>query len=484
MPAAHDPIRFWIDTALECVRRDHTPEHSKGDSRGPFLSARALGMAMAAMRDAPLPKASRILDLPNGTPDGAPASPACARAAACHQVLLQRYPTQSHALNAAWDRWQGLYPALADPTSELQGRQVGNAVQLLGLGDRALAARNDYVPGGPYTHAEDPFEPGQGYAGSAWGQALPLVAQRVSDFPPPPGRISATVVRPDAHFATDYEAVQRTGAAGPRGRSPDQEVTGIFWGYDGASELGTPPRLYLQIVMGVLDEVDARKPGGLAAEDVLNVVTGAALAMADAGIEAWRYKYSAEHMMWRPVLGIAHGLAALKAGEPGWQPLGRPDTNGSRTGVTPNFPAYPSGHATFGASAFQVLRTFLVHKGLAELAPDGTDRVRFCARSDEYNGRNRDPRGDKPARPVLHLQYESLWQAIVDNSISRVYLGVHWQFDGLTVTGADPAGEFGIPASPSHLGRRGGVWLGCQIGNQVAAMIGVPSEILSASMGR
>ncbi len=232
----------------------------------------------------------------------------------------------------------------------------------------------------------------------------------------------------------------------------------------------------------MLDEIDSRNRTGLTEDEELRVVAAAALAMADAGIDAWHYKYSADHMMWRPVLGIPYGLAGKAAAEAGWKPLGRPDTNGERLSLTPNFPAYPSGHATFGASAFQVLRLFLVEKKLAEFGPDGLDNVRFCARSDEYNGRNRDPRGDKAPRPVLHQAFESLWEAIVDNSVSRVYLGVHWQFDGLTIKGTDPDGEFGIPLTPAQLGRRGGVWLGCQIGNKVAEKIGVTSQTIADSL--
>jgi vanadium chloroperoxidase len=41
----------------------------------------------------------------------------------------------------------------------------------------------------------------------------------------------------------------------------------------------------------------------------------------------------------------------------GWLPLGSQVTNTISQGLrsfTPNFPAYPSGHATFGSAAFQV----------------------------------------------------------------------------------------------------------------------------------
>ena len=150
--------------------------------------------------------------------------------------------------------------------------------------------------------------------------------------------------------------------------------------------------------------------------------------------------------------------------------------------LTPNFPAYPSGHATFGAAAFQLLRLYLAHKGLASFDPlNGKDNVAFGFVSDEFNGRNKDPRTDMP-RPKLPLKYTSLWDAIIDNSVSRVYLGVHWQFDGVTIKGSDPDGEFGVPQNPKDLGRRGGVWLGCQIADQVAARIGIPQSVIDDSM--
>ena len=42
--------RFWIDQSLECVRRDHTDnlDNPAGHQGGPFNTARALGMALAA----------------------------------------------------------------------------------------------------------------------------------------------------------------------------------------------------------------------------------------------------------------------------------------------------------------------------------------------------------------------------------------------------------------------------------------------------
>lgn len=495
-------MRFWVDVVLECIRRDHTPGFGGGDQTGPFMTARALGMALAALYDgsatvlagpssALLPAASAPIPAVPAGPSPAPSGPpwaerfaTLAAAAACHEVLLHRYPKQTNILNENWGFWARLFDATLPVDAlpwELYGRKLGNAIHHLGLKDRRLRGEGNYVPGGPYTHNVPPDEPNQRFAGSQWGASEPLLIQKIASFAKPPGRVSATLVQPDAHFADDYRKVQVKGALQERQRTLDEEVIGIFWGYDGPPQLGTPPRLYMQVVLTVLDDIQSRDPDGLSEQEELQIIAATALAMADAGIEAWRFKYSEDHMMWRPVLGIRFGLGNLAPPEPAWRPLGRPDTNREGVGLTPDFPAYPSGHATFGAAAFQLLRTFLVHKSLASFTSEGLDTVAFCFLSDEYNGRNTDARGDRLPRPKLPRLYSNLWQAILDNSVSRVYLGVHWQFDGVTVKGVDPEGAFGIPETPDELGRRGGVWLGCQIANQVAARIGISEGTINAS---
>jgi vanadium chloroperoxidase len=149
--------------------------------------------------------------------------------------------------------------------------------------------------------------------------------------------------------------------------------------------------------------------------------------------------------------------------------------------LTPDFPAYPSGHATFGAAAFQLLRLFLVQKGVTAFDANGVDAFSFDFMSDEFNGRNKDPRTMQP-RAHLTLGQSSLWHAIVNNSISRLYLGVHWQFDGVTKrNAANTDDEFGIPNAPKELGHTGGVWLGAKIANQIATKIGVSNATIAAS---
>lgn len=491
MTAGGIRTRFWIDMSLECVRRDHTMDLSPGDQKGPFLTARALGMALGALYD--------VKAIASGTPTllGIPAPAALknlvgtdqvdlAAAAACHQVFRLRYPNEASMLEPAWLNWLDYFSlGAAGSPIEMAGRAFGTAVHQLGQNDVMNGMSGKYTPDGTdYNHKAPPTQLTQGFAGGAWGNSVPLATTRVQDFPPPPGRVDAVTVTPTQHFRDDFAKVAAKGdinrtPGDPGARTLAEEVIGIAWGYDGPQELGTPPRLYLQVVLTVLDSIEERNPGKLQEFDELGVVAGVAVAMADAGIDAWHYKYALTHMMWRPAVGIREAVVGNGVADPNWRPLGRPDTNGTGTGLTPDFPAYPSGHATFGAAAFQLLRLFLAEKEVTTFTPEGVDDVRFEFVSDEFNGRNKDPRTKRP-RDLLTLSYASLWDAIVDNSVSRVFLGVHWQFDGITTR--DVADDkYGIPATPSVLGYTGGVWLGAQIANQIAPRLNISPATITAS---
>lgn len=482
-------LRYWCDMSMECVRRDHTKALSSGDQKGPFLSARAMGMALAALHDARAHALSRptLLNVP--APAGLNgAAPDVAGAAACAELLRLRYPNQSHLMEPAWLHWLEYYElGSAGTPAEMVGRAFGTLVHHKGASDATNAAADQYMPtGAAYTHDAPPTQPMQGYEGGRWGMSLPLLATRVTGFPPPPGRISASKVDPTPHYAADFAKVAAKGdinrtPGDPNSRNLREEVVGVAWGYDGPQELGTPPRLYMQVVLKILDSIEAGSPGTLSPDDELAIIAGIGISMADAGVDAWHYKYAPTHMMWRPAVGIRNAIVGNGVADPNWRPLGRPDTNGSGVGLTPDFPAYPSGHATFGAAAFQLLRLFLVEKGVATFDANGIDDVRFDFVSDEFNGRNKDPKTMQP-RDYLTLGLGSLWQAITDNSLSRVYLGVHWQFDGITKRNlANTDDEFGVPGSPRELGKTGGVWLGAQIANQIALKLRVSPTTIAAS---
>ena len=47
-----------------------------------------------------------------------------------------------------------------------------------------------------------------------------------------------------------------------------------------------------------------------------------------------------------------------------WTQLGAPNTNRNRPGINPAFPAYPSGHATFGTAVLQIVKLALQQPGM------------------------------------------------------------------------------------------------------------------------
>jgi hypothetical protein len=148
--------------------------------------------------------------------------------------------------------------------------------------------------------------------------------------------------------------------------------------------------------------------------------------MADAGIASWDSKFFYD--FWRPVGGVREADAGTgptgagdgnpaTIGDVNFWPLGAPasNTNGN-VNFTPPFPAYPSGHATFGGALFQTLRNYY-----------GRDNIAFTFTSDELNGQTVDTNGQ--VRPLLPRSFNSLSQAEEENGQSRIYLGIHWAFD-------------------------------------------------------
>jgi hypothetical protein len=188
MASSSEKIRFWIDMALECVRRDHTDIHvpAPGDQRGPFLTARTLGLALGALNDAHAHASgtARLLNVP-ATPGLSGATAEIAGAAACAEVLQKRYPHQAVYLNQAWRDWLEYFGlGAAGSAAENAGRAFGDAVRALGTNDIANAAIDQYTAtGAPYTHIAPPHEPNQHYAGGIWGNSTPLLAPRITNFP-------------------------------------------------------------------------------------------------------------------------------------------------------------------------------------------------------------------------------------------------------------------------------------------------------------
>jgi hypothetical protein len=338
------------------------------------------------------------------------------------------------------------------------------------------AGASGYVPSLDHgRHRPDPDNPGQGFHAPFYGaqsKGFAITKRHELAEPPfdnPEYRKALREVRGKG-IAPELMGTLPKVPEDIKARTVDETLVGIFWAYDGASGIGTPPRLYNQIVRRV-----ARARNNSVAENA-RLFAFVNVAMADAGILAWDQKYF--HNLWRPVVGIREhdksiGPAATQADndisdncDTSWLPLGAPNSNRLAKNVTPNFPAYPSGHATFGAAAFHITRLFYNEGGKfsnntldKDTLFNGLDFV-----SDEFNGVTTDNKGAVRPRHLRDFDKGGLWQMIEENGRSRVDLGVHWVFDAFVVK---DDGTPDLARKDSYGKPFGGVPLGLQIAEDI-----------------
>ena len=122
------------------------------------------------------------------------------------------------------------------------------------------------------------------------------------------------------------------------------------------------------------------------------------MAMCDAAIAIWNSKYI--YNVIRPIQFIRTVM------EPGWTTLLNHPVTGMKS-MTPEFPAYPSGHSGFGSSASAIM---------AEIFGNTRPFTDNCHQNrTEFNGTPR--------------SYNTILEAGVENAYSRLPLGVHFRMD-------------------------------------------------------
>lgn len=432
------------DLALALVAKDFSPRDPEGknlmfmpNNGGPTKTSRALAIIHLAAHDA-YAKVTRLLrpqlsTLPN-PPEGLPRDDATGTNALLSAGFLaaeRLYPDFASFIAAEAVR---LGVNNASPAGQY-GRRVADAWLAARSNDNSTLPQTDTnysdLPG---RHRPDPTDPTQSTLGRNWGRVRPFVLSNVEVDAP----LAAPPALTSQAYADAFDQVAVMGKDNIPQLDPNfrqKAVIGIFWGYDGSINLGTPPRLYNQVVR-VLPELATQSHARQ-----IKILTAINVAMADAGIAAWFWKY--RYDIWRPAVGIREAdmdwgptgkgdgnTLRKEKGNPFWLPLGAPRNNppmGVRfNNFTPNFPAYPSGHSTFGSACFETAAAILGKR---------PEDIRFRFVSDEFDGKTRDNNG--VLRPKLDLQL-TLRQATIDNEISRIYLGVHWLFDA---TGGRTVGE-------------------------------------------
>jgi hypothetical protein len=227
-------------------------------------------------------------------------------------------------------------------------------------------------------------------------------------------------------YTDAYNEVLQYGALNSSVRSADQTQIGIFWAYDRPGT-GAPPVLFVESMIDVASAV------GNSTADNARMFAQASVAMADAMIASWDTKYEVD--LWRPITGIRGGDTdgnPATIGDPNWVYLGAPgaDPNSTTDDFTPPFPAYTSGHATMGSALFASLEQFYGTNDFATAdAMIGADPL-----TTTYVLNSSEPGGGGSRTYQRFTQVGPLGPGLEnspegENSMSRIYLGVHWRMD-------------------------------------------------------
>jgi len=420
-------LRLMVDDCNQFTIDASGWDHANAKEQlGPVKAARAMAMVHMGMFEALNAVENRCKSyFDTKFTVNQPISSLCAIAQAECKLLYHLFPAQASQITTHQNQMHSLVSdGLAKTNGIALGDQVAQAIIDLRTNDGSNVTETSYddyiaaeypngsVPPGAWT--KDPVSNIGVALGYKWKNVKPFVIDSASQFrcPVPP---SLTSVEYTNAF-NEAKALGGDGVTTKTSRSAELTNVGLYWAYDGTPTLCAPPRLYNQIakVIAMQESLDYFQTLRLYA--ILNIT------MADAGLTSWESKYY--YKLWRPVTGIREthfGGVPADDGNPAtvvdltFKPLGAPATNSNGLYFTPPFPAYPSGHATFGGALFQVLRNIL-----------GRDDIAFTFVSDELNGVTE---YDGTTRPFAPRSFTSLSQAEEENGQSRIYLGIHWYFD-------------------------------------------------------
>lgn len=392
-----DVVLDWNAQILNAIRAAKT---------GPPPASRQLAMLHIAMYDAIdlITQTSALYPVPGLTAVPPPgASPTVAAAAAANFVLDKLYPALAGPyFDAHFQLFLSQYPAASAPatlTSIAFGQAVGAAVVAWRNQDGASAVV-PYTPGnnpGQWQQTPPGFLPA---AFTQWPYVAPFGVTSGSQFRPagPPALNSAA-------YQSAFNEVLSLGRSNSTTRTADQTQVADFWA-DG-SGTATPPGHWNEIATQVALQQGTTLVQNARLFALLNI------ALADAAIVCWDAKYV--YNFWRPITAIQQTV------DPSWTSLL----------VTPNFPSYFSGHSTFSSSAAAVLTSFF-----------GTN-FPFSTGSDFLPGVTR--------------SFSSFAQAAAEAGQSRIYGGIHFQFDNQDGLAAGNAlanydlAHFLLPTAPHDL---------------------------------
>lgn len=393
-PERQNTVFHWVDIVLQQTRDQRVPPpRAAYNYAGPMLAGFLAANAILKRYQEPY----GLGEAPAG------ADPEVAYGVAFATVAAQCFGQPFMLERAAFKR--------RFPDSEAKslgiawGRKVGMAINKMRTRDGAQPSQMNYYHG-RYDRRKDALN--WNPTGATYGDSLgPSVGHYERGLFPGLGKVKPWTMThseqfqpaefydpASPEFAQQYEYVRKIGCVGSTMRTEDEAEIAIFW-EDGPWGI-TPPGHFLLIAVQVLQD------RGFDFLDLARAFALLGMTQGDAAINSWNSKY--QYDVLRPETAIRYradqfGNSALSQ-EQGWKSYI----------PTPNFPAYTSGHSTFGAAGSELTALLI-----------GTDKVNFGHQSPDLNG--------FPQLDGRRRYWTSLSQAAEENGMSRLYGGVHWDID-------------------------------------------------------
>lgn len=372
-PIRADVVLDWNDLALDCIRNDNS---------SPPLSTRNLAMLHTAVYDAvnSITRTHQPYRFQLNAPTNA--SPEAAVVSAAYEVITYLYPSFAAWADDLYDAWASSNAPSAAITN---GLNVGWQIALLVLDSRTddgSSTEVPYVPNeapGQWQRTPPFFRPP---LAPHWGYVDTFCLPDIEPFvPSPPPALDS------AEYAAALNEVKALGGKTNTTRTAEQSQIAVFW--SDFSFTAMPPGHWHEIAATIAHS----RTNSL--EQNARLFALISLAQADAAIVCWETKY--RYNLWRPVTAIQ------RADEDG-NGATEKDAAWDHYLVAPPFPAYTSGHSTFSKASAEVLTHFY-----------GTDNIAFTATSDSLPGVTR--------------SFTSLAACADEIGMSRIYGGIHFQFD-------------------------------------------------------
>jgi PAP2 superfamily len=389
----NDAILNWDRVLLEVIRQV---------GGAPTVIARGAAMMHGAVYDAVNSVLGTHEPYLIRVPVTGPVALPVAVAHAAHDTLAAAFPRTSVDLLAELEK------SLAEVGDDHSGAAVaaGRLVGRRAAEAMILARRDDGADDNtPYVAGTEPGDwrpTGSGPAVTPnWLRVRPFALERGDQFRPPrpAGFTSITELLRSAEYAAQVNEVRVLGEAGSTVRTAEETEIALFWAND-VDGTYKPPGQLLDITRVV------SRDRGLDEGQNARLFALVSLALADAALAAWDAKFGTDLDLWRPESAIqladTDGNGATKSDKK-WQPLSA-DRAGKH--FSPAFPAYVSGHATLAGAHAAVMRAYF-----------GTDNVLFTAGTED------------PHAQGVTRRFASFTQAALEDARSRVYLGVHFQWD-------------------------------------------------------